>query len=190
MRFIPCRPDAVQSFPSMDRRIDANWSHPMKFRMFVMGLAVMLTAAPVFAATISGVVHDATGAVVTGARVVVRNVATGQETIVQTGSDGRYQVDVQSVGSFLVVVSRQGFAEAARTIVIDDLAQKRDVPIELQIGVIQSDVVVAAARSEREAREVPLHIQTMAGEAVAQSNPLSTGDSLTTAVNVTPVGNG
>ena len=162
----------------------------MRFRLCVMGLASLLIAVPAFAATISGVVRDATGGVVTGARVVVRNVSTGQETIVQTGSDGRYQVDVQSVGSFLVVVSRQGFAEAARTIVIDDLSQKRDVPVELQIGVIRSDVVVAAARSERETREVPLHIQTMAGESVAQSNPLSTGDSLTTAVNLTPVGNG
>jgi len=47
-----------------------------------------------------------------------------------------------------------------------------------------------ASRSEREGGQIPLHVDTISKAAVEQANTLSTGDALTTAANVTPVGNG
>ena len=51
-------------------------------------------------------------------------------------------------------------------------------------------VVVTAARAERETRQIPLHVETITSAAIEQANTLSTGDALTTAANITPVGNG
>jgi outer membrane receptor protein involved in Fe transport len=153
-------------------------------------LAAMLSATSAFAATVSGVVTDATGAVVPGARVVLRDVATGRETAVQSGPDGRYKFDAPETGTYLLVVTRAGFSDAARTVVIERADQSVDAPMRLEIGNVKTDVNVTAARSERETRQLPLHVETIAGEAVAQSNALSTGDALTSVVNITPVGNG
>ena len=63
-------------------------------------------------------------------------------------------------------------------------------PITLQVGAMSAEVTVTAARGERELRQVPLHVETISDVAVEQMSPLSTGDALATAVNVTPVGNG
>src|SRR6185436_14081711 len=62
--------------------------------------------------------------------------------------------------------------------------------VRLEIGPLGTDVSVTAARSEREIRQVPLHVDTMTAAAISQSNPLSTGDALASVVNVQPVGNG
>lgn len=151
---------------------------------------LLVAAGPVQAATIGGVVSDATGAALPSARVVVRDIATGQEVSSDTDGDGRYRLDLPASGTYLVIVSRSGFSEAARTVVIDDANATVDVPISLELGVLTAEVSVTASRSEREVRQIPLHIETVTDGTIEQQNALSTGDVLTTAVNVTPVGNG
>lgn len=161
-------------------------------RTFVGGvcLAVLLTASTAWAANVSGVVTDATGAVVTGATVTLRELATGREKSVTTGADGKYVFDTSDTGTFLVLVRRQGFSEAARTIVVAQAEQKIALPVQLEIGVLNTEVSVTAARSEREIRTIPLHVETLSGAAIAQTNPLSIGDALASVANITQVGNG
>ena len=161
-------------------------------RTFVGGvcLAVLLIASSAWAATVSGVVTDATGAVVTGATVILRELATGRERSVTTGTDGKYVFETRETGTFLVLVKRQGFSEAARTIVVAQAEQKIAVPVQLEIGVLNTEVSVTAARSEREIRTIPLHVETLSGAAIAETNPLSTGDALASVANITQVGNG
>jgi outer membrane receptor protein involved in Fe transport len=142
------------------------------------------------AATIAGAVSDVTGATLTGTRVVLRAVASGRKTAVDTGSDGRFSFDVPTTGAYLVIVTRSGFSEAARTVVVESAEQKIDLPIQLELGALNADVTVTATRAERETRQIPLHIETMPKEAIQQTNPLSTGDALSTAANINPVGNG
>ena len=164
----------------------------MRTRVFVgaVCLAVMLAASSAFAATVSGFVSDVTGAALPGAKVVLRDVATGRERTVTTGADGRYAFDAPDAGTFLVLVARQGFSESARTIVIARREQAIDLPFQLEIGVMTTEVSVTAARAEREIRTIPLHVETLSGAAIAQTNPLSTGDALASIANITPVGNG
>ena len=159
-------------------------------RVFVSFVAVLLTVIPASAATISGLVSDATGAALPGARVVLRDVAAGRELVTETGLDGRYRIGAPAAGTYLIIVTRPGFAQAARTVVIDSADQEMTLPVQLVIGVLNSQVSVTASRAEREIREIPLHVDTVAGDAVAQTNPLSTGDALAGVVNITPVGNG
>ena len=153
-------------------------------------LAIVGVAIPASAATISGVITDSTGAALPNARVTLRSIATGEETIVETGSDGRYRFDLGNPGSYLVIVARGGFADAARTVVVEQANVDLDVPVSLELGVLNTQLSVTASRGEREVRQIPLHVETMSRAGVEQSNPLSTGDVLTQAVNVTPVGNG
>ena len=68
----------------------------MRIRVFVCLLAALLAATPALAAgpVLSGKVSDATGAPLPATRVVVRDIATGVERTVETGADGRYQIEL------------------------------------------------------------------------------------------------
>jgi len=158
-------------------------------RLFMFALA-LFASAPAFAATIRGSVSDSTGAAVPAARVILRVLATGQETVSETDARGEYRFDAPATGTYLVIVTRAGFSEAARTVVVEQLAADVDLPFELEMGVLSAEVSVTASRAEREVRQIPLHVETISEAAIQQSNPLSTGDALATAVNVTPVGSG
>jgi len=157
---------------------------------FTVFIAAVLMAAPAFAATVRGLVSDATGSALPGSHVVLRGVATGQESETDTGADGRFQIEAPAAGTYLVIVTRPGFSEAARTVVIDAPEAAVDVTVQLELGVFNAEVSVTAARSERETRQIPLHIETITRASIEQDNTLSTGDALTTVANITPVGNG
>jgi hemoglobin/transferrin/lactoferrin receptor protein len=158
-------------------------------RALVVCLAVILTAVPAAAASVNGSVSDAFGGVLPGARVVVRGVATGQEYSTDTDAAGRFSLDVPP-GTYLVIVTRPGFSEAARTVVIGGEQEALDVPIQLELGALSAEVSVTAARAQRENRQIPLHVEILTKDAIEQTNPLSTGDALTSVANITPVGNG
>jgi len=164
----------------------------MRTRVFgiVVCLALLCSASAAWAATVSGVVSDATGAVVPGAKVVLRELATGRERTITTDADGTYTFDTPVTGTFLVLVMRTGFSEAARTVVIAHADERISLRVQLEVGVINTEVSVTAARAEREIRTIPLHVETLSGAAIAQTNPLSTGDALASVANITQVGNG
>ena len=142
------------------------------------------------AATIRGVVTDVSGAPVAGTRVVLRDIATRQEIVVETGPDGRYEAQVPMTGTYLVSVGREGFSESARTVVVESAEQALEVPLTLEVGAVTSAIVVTAARAERDTKQIPLHVDTITRSAVERTNQTSTGDALTMAANITPVGNG
>jgi hemoglobin/transferrin/lactoferrin receptor protein len=157
---------------------------------FVWMWMALMGVLPANAATISGVVTDTSGAAVVATRVVVRDVATRQEIVTETGEDGRYTVETPTSGTYLVSVAREGFSEAVETVIVERADQVIDVPLRLQVGTVTSAVVVTASRAERDTRQIPLHVEAITKAAVEQSNQLSTGDALTLAANITPVGNG
>ena len=158
--------------------------------LFIVCAVLICVATSADAATVAGAVSDVTGAVLTGTRVVLRGVATGRESSVETGSDGRFSFDVPAAGTYLVIVTRPGFSEAARTVAVESADAKIDLLIQLELGALNADVSVTAARAERETRQIPLHVETMTKAAIERTNPLSTGDALSMAANINPVGNG
>ena len=166
------------------------FSSPMNTRVALAFLTAFLAALPAGAATISGLVSDATGGALPGTRVVVRGVATGQEAVVETGADGRFQLNVPTSGTYLVTFTRYGFSEAARTIIISEADTTLDLSTQLDIGKTNVEVSVTAARAERENRLIPLHVDSISAAGIQQSNSLSTGDALSGTANITPVGNG
>jgi hemoglobin/transferrin/lactoferrin receptor protein len=163
----------------------------MRTRLILFVCVVQLAwALPSMAATVRGLVTDSTGAPLPDARVVLRDVATGQEVQGQTGADGRYDLATPGTGTYLVLITRPSFAEAARTVVLDSADASADVSVSLELGSLSSAVSVTAARAQREIRQIPLRVDSIGAAAIEQANPLSTGDALAMAPNVTQVGNG
>lgn len=62
--------------------------------------------------SLSGTVTDPTGAVLSGASVVVQNPATGTEFKATTSGSGTYTIPSLSTGTYKVTVSAAGFKTA------------------------------------------------------------------------------
>src|SRR5499426_2072660 len=139
-------------------------------------LAIMLGAlsSNAFAqstATIQGSVKDQSGAVVSGAKVTVRDLATGVERMVQTGSNGNYQAAALPPGVYKVEARAQGFApqvidnltlEVSQIAIqnfqlkIGDVTQRVIVPAETQV-VETSTITVAPVINGRTLQEIQLN---------------------------------
>src|SRR5258708_28309817 len=84
----------------------------MRMRMRLLSCLWLLTAAvsaQTFRGTILGTVTDASGAVVSGAQVTVRNANTGLERVTLTSADGSYSVPELPIGSYDVTIKQTGF---------------------------------------------------------------------------------
>ena len=76
--------------------------------LFVIPCFSLLSAAA-DGGQISGTVADPTGAVIPGASVVLRNVASGSQIAAQSGADGSYALANVAPGSYEITVTMQGF---------------------------------------------------------------------------------
>jgi hypothetical protein len=73
-----------------------------------------LSGAQTVTGTLQGTVSDSKGAVVPGADVVIRNIETGQERNVKTGSEGTYLAAFLPIGRYTVTASGPGFSKVAQ----------------------------------------------------------------------------
>ncbi len=109
--------------------------------------AVLLISAPAaaqtFRGTILGTVTDTSGAVIAGAKVTVRNAATGLVRETQTSSDGSYSVPELPIGTYTVTVEQTGFQTAVTTDVKVDVAAERRVDAVLRPGAVTQRVEVS-----------------------------------------------
>ncbi|HZS53312.1 MAG TPA: TonB-dependent receptor [Bryobacteraceae bacterium] len=94
---------------------------------------------------VSGTVRDSTGAVVPGAKVSVTNVATNETTALETGASGDYTAPDVSVGTYNVLVQKEGFSQAQIKNIIVNAAQTARADITLQVGQSRQVVEVQAA---------------------------------------------
>src|SRR5947199_10260616 len=87
-------------------------------RPLIPGFLVVLTACILFAQTdrgrIEGTVKDPNGAVVPGAKVQVVNVETNSRLDYETNEVGIYLASNLPVGSYRIVVSKEGFKTLVR----------------------------------------------------------------------------
>ncbi len=125
--------------------------YPRLTRFFLfLALAMAVAAAPAFAqggstSTIAGTVTDASGAVVPGADVVIKNVATNVTYNAVSGSDGAFTVPALPPGTYSVTVTLMGFKTAVLNDVIANVAQVANVKAVLTLGALEETVVVSGA---------------------------------------------
>jgi carboxypeptidase family protein len=92
--------------------------------------------------TVSGLVTDPGGALVSGAQVVLLNQATGVKQHTTTSSAGLYTFISLNPGSYQVTVSEKGFKNAAHDKVTVTVDQVTEVNITLEVGAITETVTV------------------------------------------------
>ena len=94
--------------------------------------------------SISGIVTDSQGAVIQGAKVVVRNTGTNALFTATSNDRGFYSAPSLPIGEYELGVELPGFKKAVRKGVILDVGQKADVDFTLEVGAIAETVEVMA----------------------------------------------
>ncbi len=117
----------------------------MRVRMILAFVVLVATTAfgQTFRGTILGTVTDTSGAVVSGAKVEAKNVATGLQRTTQTSADGSYSIPELPLGTYTVTISQTGFQTAITTNVVVDVATERRVDAALKTGQVTERVEVS-----------------------------------------------
>jgi iron complex outermembrane recepter protein len=114
-------------------------------------------------ATVSGVVRDAGGGVISNATVVVR-MADGSERQTVTAPDGRFTFERVPAGQATVVVRAGGFAERTQSV-----AAPGQVEIQLELAALQDRVTVTPTRTEQRLGEVPASVSVLDRDTIRRS---------------------
>ena len=113
------------------------------FARFAIALAfASLAFSQTTTASLLGVVHDNSGAVLPDAAISALNVATGFERSVASDSTGAYLLTNLPIGEYKVTATKQGFTKAVLngiTLVVDQNAR---VDISLNVGNVAESIVV------------------------------------------------
>jgi hypothetical protein len=117
-------------------------------RSFALAAALLLLASTVSAqvdrAAVSGTVRDTSDAVVPGATVTARNVATNVPSVSITDAQGAYVIGGLIPGSYVVEVELAGFQKTTRKVDLD-VGQRSRVDFSLAIGGVEQNVTVQAS---------------------------------------------
>jgi len=100
---------------------------------FALALCVILCAQTV-STEILGLVSDATGAVIPGAVVKVRRLATGDVRSATTNETGNYIFPLLEIGEYEVTCSALGFKTEVRRGVVLQLQEKARIDFQMQLG--------------------------------------------------------
>jgi hypothetical protein len=95
-------------------------------------------------ATITGTVTDASGGLVAGVTISLKNLATGQVRQAISNTSGVYRFPDVGVGRYTLEASMQGFQKFTKTDIVVNVAQTLQEDISLKVGSTQETVTVEA----------------------------------------------
>ena len=122
-------------------------------------------------ASIKGTVTDESGAVVAGAKVVVKNSSLGIERTVASNSEGYYEVPALPPGSYSVEVQVHGFQHAIANGVILDVSQNAVQNFSLKIST--SDAIVIVEGTQAVIESTTMTVGQVIDKNVVQEIPLN-----------------
>ncbi|MBI4459814.1 MAG: TonB-dependent receptor [Acidobacteria bacterium] len=148
----------------------------MKSRTLISSLALLVflagqvAAAQVTTGTILGTVRDASGAVIPGATVSVRNVDTGITRTVTTDAAGRYRAPQLGLGNYELAAESAGFQTSVRSGITLTVGREATVDFSMQVGAVAeritvtgeaplvetTNATVSSLVDERQMRDIPL----------------------------------
>src|ERR1700730_7726517 len=112
-----------------------------------LAFAACLLRASVYAqdrAAINGSVKDPSGAVVPDARVELKSAATGFHRVVQTNSQGLFEIAPLGVGTYTIAVSKTGFKSVTVEGIDLQYGETRTIDTRLEVGTLADTVQVEA----------------------------------------------
>ncbi len=92
--------------------------------------------------TFSGVVRDASGAVIPGATVASKHSATGTSHSATTDAQGRYQISLLPPGEYRLEASQSGFRSKVNTGLVLTVGKNQEVNFTLEVGQVSETVTV------------------------------------------------
>jgi hypothetical protein len=137
-------------------------------RIFAI-VVVLLSATAAIASitgTISGIVTDPGGAVVTGAAVTATNVQTGVAQTATTDAKGFYSFPALAIGTYTVRVHHEGFKDSEQQNIIIDANSAVRADAKLQVGAVAEQVTVSSTA---------VHVETTS----TQMGEVISGESMT-----------
>jgi len=118
-----------------------------RFKAFAWGVAVVLSLS-IFAVaqtgSIQGTVMDQSGAVVSGAEITVRNLATNQSRVVTSGGTGAYSIPDLVPGTYEVAIKKESFKVFKVSDLVVTVAQLSTVNARLEPGAVTEELQVRA----------------------------------------------
>jgi len=120
--------------------------HSSAFRLFLLPLlSTGLLLAQSTTQTIQGLITDSSGAIVSGARVSIKNTGTGVALNTTSNATGNYTFPLVQVGNYDVKVEMQGFKSgAAKNLRVETAAQVRQ-DFQLDLGSVTETIEVQAS---------------------------------------------
>jgi hypothetical protein len=120
----------------------------LRSRFLALGVATLAFCAPLLAqqtlGAITGTVKDSSGAVVPGATVKARNIATNLEVSEQSQTNGSYTVQNIPIGTYELIFTKAGFQREVHTQVLVNSDRTTTVDSTLQVGAVSSTVEVTS----------------------------------------------
>jgi hypothetical protein len=117
-------------------------------RLVLAGLlAAAVALSQEFRATLAGRITDPSGAVVAGARIAAKAVATGAVSNAVSAEDGGYQVPFLIPGEYVVTVEKEGFRRTVREGIRVGVAERAALDIAVEVGEVSQSVTVTAETS-------------------------------------------
>jgi hypothetical protein len=188
-------------------KIAENRGRQMKssIRLFSGLFIIIACAAVVFSQTnrggVSGVITDHTGAVISGAEVVVINIGSNREIRLTTSADGAFSAPLLEPVLYRITVTAPGFKKATLNNIKVDTGTTATVNVTLELGAASAEVTVTAETvvplnsgtpgqtiTERQISEMPLNNRSVldlmmfasnvSGEMGTEDPQLASGDTI------------
>ncbi len=119
---------------------------PLPLAFYLFSTLLVLSHPPDVAAqntaTISGIVTDATGAVIPGADLTITREETGTVTTVATNEVGAYTAAALEVGLYTVEVRSAGFKSFRSTGVVLNVRDRTVIDVALELGEVTETIEV------------------------------------------------
>src|SRR5678815_637570 len=116
--------------------------------MLTLALVIFLSMAALGQGTtsiLSGSVHDESGAVIKGAQIVAKNLASGVVFKATTADNGTFSIPALDSGTYSVTVSATGFKQTVLNDVKLDAGTTGSIRISLEVGSTSESVIVQGA---------------------------------------------
>jgi hypothetical protein len=93
---------------------------------------------------VAGIVRDSAGAVVPGAKISVKDVDRGTETVVTTSAQGEYAASPLKIGRYSVTAEKAGFKKTVVGPITVNIQEHPEVDITLTVGSVHEVMTITS----------------------------------------------